>query len=159
MIEVSKNLFVGSEGDCFNNREGWVVIHACKHPCHQIKVGYMGSLPKHHPRYLIDEDSNNLYLNLVDMEKELSTEFTDPIIKKAMEFIENNISSKKVLIHCNLGESRAPSIALIYLAKAGLVPKEDCKTAVEEFKKHYPIYSPKTGIMLYIKNNWKSLTG
>jgi len=100
-------LFIGNSRDCFyENRKDWVVVHACKNPCHCFAVGYTGSLNKEHPNYLSLEQGNHLYLNIVDMPKPLSPIYTNPIIKSALDFIEKHINSKKVLIHCNLCESR-----------------------------------------------------
>jgi hypothetical protein len=52
MIEVYDRLFVGTERDCFHKRDGWAVVHACKHPCHVNAVGYSGSLSNTHTNYL-----------------------------------------------------------------------------------------------------------
>lgn len=158
MIEVSKNLYIGDENDCFYEiREDWVVIHACKSPCHQRGVGYRGSLPQTHPEYLISEKGDHLYLNMVDMQQPLSPRYTNPILKRATDFIEKNILSKKILVHCNLGESRAPSIALVYLAKTGFISKDNFDKAVEDFKKVYHLYTPGTGIYSYLKSNWDDI--
>ncbi|MDI6737993.1 MAG: dual specificity protein phosphatase [Nanoarchaeota archaeon] len=159
MIEVFKNLYVGNETNCFQElKEEWAVIHACKSPCHQRKVGYKGSLPQNHPEYLISEKDNHLYLNIVDMPNTLSPKYTDPIINRAIQFIEQNISTKKVLIHCNQGESRAPSIALIYLANKGIIQKANFEGAIKQFKERYTNYSPARGIYSYMKVNWETIT-
>ena len=158
MIKVAENLFVGNENDCFYDiRDEWVVIHACKHPCHVRKVGYTGSLPSNHPEYLISEGQDHLFLNMVDMQQPLLPKFAHPIIKRALEFIEENIPSKKVLIHCNLGESRAPSIALVYLATKRKIKNTTLQDAYIDFIKLYPGYTPGTGIYLYMQNNWQEI--
>lgn len=157
MIEVHHNLFVGTDADCFyDEKEGYAVIHACKDPCHKNKLGYKGSLPPSHPNYLIFEDGNHLYLNIVDMDSILS-EFADPMFLKALEFIDKNISDKKILVHCNLGLSRSPAIALIYLAKSGIISNDSYKTAESAFLQIYPSYSPGIGIRNYLLSNWEML--
>lgn len=158
MIKVFENLYIGNERDCFHEvKRDWVVIHACKSPCHQRKVGYKGSLPSTHPEYLTSEEENHLYLNMVDMPQPLSPKYTNPIVERAMSFIEKNISSKNVLIHCNLGKSRAPSLALIYLVNKRFIATDSFESAVRAFKELYP-YSPATGISAYIRNNWAYIT-
>jgi len=156
MIEVHPNLFVGTERDCFlRSCDNWAVIHAFKSPCHQKAVGYKGSLLPTHPNYLIYEVGNHLFLNMVDMPKTLLHKFTKPIIDKALDFIDKHISEKKVLIHCNLGLSRAPSIALLYLAKrAKVINKEGYKEATQDFVKLFPRYQPARGIALYLFIHW-----
>ncbi|MBU0761657.1 MAG: dual specificity protein phosphatase family protein [Candidatus Altiarchaeota archaeon] len=157
MIEVSANLFVGNEADCHHtNEDGWAVVHACKHPCHQNSVGYRGNLSSPHPNYLIKEVDNHLFLNMVDMVQPLSPKFTNPMMNAAIGFINRNIERKKVLIHCNKGQSRSPSIAMVYLAKNHLIPN-DYDQAIEQFIKKYPAYSPGNGISMYLKKNWSYL--
>ena len=156
MFEVYHNLFVGNKNDCFLDiRKGWVVIHACKSPCHQRAVGYRGSLPKDHPNYLIKEQESHLFLNIIDPDKPL---FMAQLFITSLDFIEKNIPQRKVLIHCNNGISRAPSLALLYMAKkAKVIPNEDFSTARMEFTKIFPAYSPSKGIELYFTKNWNEL--
>lgn len=157
MIQVYENLFVGTTADCFyDEREDSAVVHACKTPCHQRKLGYTKNLPSTHPNYLILEEGNHLYLNIVDM-AQLMPKFVDPIFFKALEFIENNISDRQVIIHCNLGQSRSPGIALTYMAKKELIPKTSYSDAVTAFRLIYPNYAPGRGVDNYLRENWKKL--
>ena len=90
------------------------------------------------------------------MVRPLSPKFTNPILKAAVDFIDDNIKTKKVLVHCNLGRSRSPSIAMVYLAKNQIISNE-YNSAIEEFTKKYPEYSPGNGIEIYLKKNWEDL--
>ncbi len=155
MIEIFKNIFIGSDQECFYTPSAdWAVIHACKNPCHSKAVNYKGSLSSSHPYYLIMEKEQHLFLNMVDMEKELSPLYTNPIMKSAITFIENNIASKKILVHCNQGLSRSPSIVLLYLAIKGCIANDSYSNAVADFRKMYPVFNPGRGISLYMNNNW-----
>jgi hypothetical protein len=158
MIQISKNLFIGNDDDCINFSTGYMVIHACK-TCHSSALGYRGSLPSNHPNYLIYETGNHLFLNMVDMERELLPKYTHPIMKTAMDFIEKNISENKILIHCNQGQSRSPSIGLVYLARQGIVANRSYTDSVTEFIKLYPGYNPGSGVSLYLQNNWNDVMG
>ena len=112
MIEVYTNLFVGAEHDevSLRGQDGWFVVHACKEPYHRQALGYRGQgAPKHHPEYLIARRDGRLILNLVDVD---DVNFISPIIiDAALGDIHQNIMSKRVLVHCNQGQSRSPSIA------------------------------------------------
>lgn len=159
MIEVFKNLYIGNDQTCsFNISSDWYVIHACKHPCHRRTLGYNNSLHSTHPNCLIFEKNNHLVLNMVDMEQEFLARFTNPIIFSALKFIEKNIENGKVLIHCNQGVSRSPSIALVYLAKKGEIQNGNYIEAKSDFLKLYPKYSPGKGISAYLNKNWSFLT-
>lgn len=158
MIEVSPNLFVGTDRNCnFGNANDWAIIHACKSPCHTTFVGYKGSLSSIHPNYLIAEDKNNLVLNMVDMEKELLPKFTNPIMEASIHFIEKHIQDKKVLVHCNQGMSRSPSIALVYLARKNKIINASFEEAYFDFTNLYPNYQPGKGIHKYLSKNWRFL--
>lgn len=158
MIKVYENLFVGTESHCtFSPQINWVIIHACKHPCHTKVLNYKHILPQTHPHYLIYENQQNLFLNMVDMEQELLPKFAHPIMKSALRFISKHISDKNVLIHCNQGISRSPSIALVYLARMKHIKNDTYQNASIEFKKLYPPYNPGKGIYLYLNKNWDTV--
>lgn len=155
MEEIYTNLFIGSKYDCKNF--DLAVIHACK-TCHKNILGYKNKLSPDHKNYLIYQDNDqNLYLNLVDMTSELLPQYTDPIMQIALEFIESHIKEKAVLIHCDQGMSRSPSIGLLYLALNKIIPSDDYISAKKEFEKRYPSFNPGNGITKYLQNNWKKL--
>lgn len=156
MEEVSENLLVGDEADCRTSGE-MAVVHACKTPCHQNAVGYRGSLPQDHDEYLISSQDSDLYLNIVDMDN-LAKEYTEPILNEALDFIEDKISNKQVLVHCNQGRSRSPGIALLFLAKRkGEISGSSYREAKKEFQDLYGNYRPGRGIDSYLRNHWDEL--
>ncbi len=156
MFEVYPNLFIGTERDCFYTQKNkWAVIHACKSPCHQQALGYRGSLPKHHPHYLVYERGSDLFLNMIDPNEPL---FMPPLFIASLDFIETHIAKRKVLIHCNLGLSRSPSLALLYLAKrAKVINGKSYEEATKDLIKLYPNYLPRKGIAHYLDLHWKEL--
>lgn len=156
MIEVYKNLFVGNQDDYefkVKREEGWVIVHACKDPYHRRLLGYTGrGAPKSHPEYLFAERGTRLFLNLIDVDSPIY--IRKEIIDKALDFIDNALSSgRKCLVHCNQGESRSPSISLLFLAMQGVLSNDFIK-AEEEFRAIYPNYSPRNGIREFIRSNW-----
>jgi len=158
MYEIYRNIFIGTEEECtFKIIPDLALIHACKHPCHTRAVGYKGNLASSHPNYLILEKERHLFINMVDMEKELHPKFTHPIMKAAMLFIDKYIHKNKILIHCNQGQSRSPSIALVHLAIKGYINNTSYQTARIEFENIYSNYYPANGIYAYLKRNWADL--
>lgn len=81
----------------------------------------------------------------------------DNMINSALNFIKRALDNNdKVFIYCSLGESRSPSIALMYLLENNLIEQED---AITLFKLHYyNKYSPKSGNLKYIQNRWLKKT-
>jgi len=160
MVEIYKNLYVGSEIDYeLNPRsfDDWFVVHACKEPFHRQALGYTGrATPKDSPYYLFLYDiHNHLILNIVDTQD--SSFFNDVMIDEAIKYcIDGLAKEKKVLIHCNQGESRAPTIALMVLKKLN-VASIDFDDVVDHLTSIYEIYNPKNGILEYTRNRWESL--
>jgi len=153
MIKVHEKIYVGNETDCSDNLPEFGIIHACKNPCHARAVGYQGSLPSTHPHYLFYSQNDNLYLNIIDPPIPL---FKIDIFIKYMEFVNMKWNEgKNLLIHCNQGESRAPSLALLFLAKnLGEISSDSFNSAKEDFISIYPAYNPGKGIQIFLEQNW-----
>ncbi len=156
MIEVYKNLFVGSQIDesALRGQAGWFIVHACKHPYHKEALGYAGAAAsRDHPEYLIARRPGRLILNLVDVAdvNYISPEIIDP----ALDTIHQHIASSKVLVHCNQGMSRSPTIALLYLLKfTDALPRQSIEGDLERFQRLYPPYAPAKGMADYARINW-----
>ena len=148
-IEVQDGLYVGNELDCRVGGDELAVVHVCKSPCHQSAVGYRGSLSRDHPHYLVLEQGTNLYLNLVDPPIPL---FMAPSFISFLAFARVQLKEdRKILIHCNQGESRAPSLALLLLAKlVGSISNESYRAARADFEALFMGYNPGLGIQKYL---------
>jgi predicted protein tyrosine phosphatase len=84
--------------------------------------------------------------------------FMPPLFIASLAFIEKHISNRKVMIHCNEGLSRAPSLALLYLAKrAKVIDDGSYRAAAKDFIKLFRFYQPGRGIALYLELHWKEL--
>lgn len=158
MIEIFPNLFIGTEQDYERQVRGqhdWMIVHACKEPYHRNELGYTSrGAPKGHPEYLIARRANRLILNLVDAPD--PAYIPKEIIDAALEFIHKGLSeSHKVLVHCNLGESRSPSIGLLYLAIYTDKLSKDFSLAEQAFRNIYPAYNPRAGMRGFLAENWK----
>lgn len=153
MKEIYKRLFIGNDTECRTGDDTWAVVHACKSPCHQRGVGYTGSLPKGHPNYLILEKQDDLYLNIIDPPVPL---FMPELFVEFMEFAGVKWDAgKAILIHCNQGESRAPSLGMLFMAKhIKLISGDSFDTARDDFLKIFPRYTPGLGIQAYLRKHW-----
>lgn len=130
------------------------IVHACKEPCHRCAVSYKEkSLSPDHPHYLALTKGNHLYLNLIDPPVPL---FKPDSFTAFFAFVDAQIAHRPVRIHCNKGESRAPSLTLLYRAKRGLLPNESYKIARAAFEADNP-YKPGKGIETFLEENWHKL--
>ncbi|NQE53170.1 hypothetical protein C5S29_06220 [ANME-1 cluster archaeon GoMg3.2] len=156
MIEVYPNLYVGTDSDCFfDSLDDWVVVHACKFPCHQKAVGYHGNFHPSHPNYHVLERGPHLFLNMIDPDTPL---FNPPLFDSALSFIDRYLPTRKVLIHCNKGKSRAPSLALLYIAKRlQVINSESYATAAKDFRTKFSGYQPGLGIQIYLTEHWTKI--
>jgi hypothetical protein len=154
--QVYERVFVAGDAHCRRGDAEWAVVHACKSPCHQHALGYRGSLSNSHPNYLTLHEGSDLYMNIIDPPRPL---FMPPSFSHFLGFSEEQwTAGKKLLIHCNKGESRAPSLALLFLAKCRhAIDDASYPSASSEFETLYPRYSPGKGIQMYFSNNWATL--
>lgn len=154
---ITDRLSFGDIGGCVHEDDtARAIIHACKDPCHRMVADYASkSLPKEHEHYLALERGNHLYLNLIDPPVPL---FQLESFKLFFAFIDKQISACPVHIHCNKGESRAPSLALLYMAKRGMIACKSYAAARAEFEERFP-YKPGKGIETFLNENWDALGG
>jgi len=153
---VADRLSFGGEDQCVHTQDGSLaVVHACKEPCHRRSVGYTTrTIPRDHPHYLVFERGHHLYLNLIDPDQPL---FMMPSFHAFIGFVDREIAERPVLIHCNQGESRAPSLALLYMAKRlRLLPNDSYESAAKAFRVQFR-YSPSRGIQIWLTNNWDAI--
>ena len=153
MREIYRNIFVGKIEDCRIGQGDLAVIHACKYPCHRNAVGYEKKISPTHPNYLVLRRGQNLYLNIIDPDEPL---FMKPLFIETLRFcIDYSKSDRKLLFHCNKGDSRAPSLALLHLSKnLHVINDFSYENAVNEYQKYDPFYKPGRGIRIYLSQHW-----
>ncbi|SFN99512.1 dual specificity protein phosphatase family protein [Salegentibacter flavus] len=156
MIEINKNVFVGNSNDYEWNKfeSDFYFLQACKEPYHRQALGYKGrSISDTHPEYLFAYRGNRLILNIVDTDSDKY--FSNILFEKSLDFIEySQKKGNKILIHCNQGLSRSPSIGLLYLAVNNKISNHSFLDAEKDFVELYPDYAPK-GIKSFLANNWQ----
>lgn len=65
-MQIYERVTVANDSSCTRGGDNLAVVHACKSPCHQNAVGYRGKLSATHPNYLVLENDNDLFLNIID---------------------------------------------------------------------------------------------
>jgi protein-tyrosine phosphatase len=111
--------------------------------------------PKESPYYIEFEDGNHLYLNWVD--EPTGRYFQVQTFISAMDFIDKHIDDgKNVFVHCDLGQSRSPTLAMTYLAKRTDYLPDSFDEAVQKFQAEYPPFNP-SGIIKFVSLNWENI--
>ena len=132
------------------------MIDACKNRCHCTAVGYRGSLDKAHPEYLVARRGPHLALNIVDAPE--AKWFRLEPFTAALDFLDFVVPQGAVVIHCNSGLSRAPSIAMLWLAKRA---KAFLGTSYPEAKAAFTRimrgYMPGKGIEAFLEERWETI--
>ncbi len=160
MIELIKNVFIGNEADYYSiqHEHDWAILHCCKHPFHCQFVGYRGKLNPAHPNYALKRIGNEMALNLVDMDK-FSPDYLDfnkKMFEVAFAFLdEYREKGFKLLIHCNQGESRAPTIGLLYVSRLGVYNYAGFEESVQKLRMVYPQYAPGNNIYKTVAALWQ----
>jgi protein-tyrosine phosphatase len=159
MIEVYPGLFVGHKGDCplhgATLLEHWAVVHA--YPlCHHNALGDERMPAPTEPEHFRVRQGQHLLLNMIDAEQP-GFYHKEALIDPALAFIdEMRAQGASILIHCEQGLSRSPSLALLYLAtRLGALPNASLAAAEEKFKALYPRYAPGYGIWAHMKLHWQ----
>lgn len=156
---IHPQLYIGSEEDWENqrNQEGWSFLLAAK-TWHAEALRYPPNrgAPKESPEYLylVRKDPTRFIMNLVDAPD--PGLFRPELIDWALLFItQQRIAGKNVLVCCNEGRSRAPSIGMLWLVKEGkFSPTASAETIMDSFRYLYPSYEPGTGIKAFVESNW-----
>ena len=166
--EVTPTLWIGGETDCAAALAmqsvvagKWAgILHACKYPCHARILGYGGKvkLESGHPEYLAALRPGHLYLNVIDPPIPL---FRVETFTRALDFLDacaKDPLGRPALVHCNQAGSRAPSIALVWMAKrAELLPDDSFAVAREVFLTRVPGYVPGAGLVAFLTERWKEI--
>lgn len=153
MLELRERLYIGDLGDCVEGGDGWAVVHACRHPCYRMAAA---SLQTAEPRGSALVVGDDLYLDLIDPPQPL---FELAPFAVFLDFAEQHRRrGERLLIHCNQGLSRAPSLALLFLAKrSGELPGSSFEAAREAFTARLPSYAPGAGILSFLTDRWHEL--
>ena len=154
-VEVHPGLWVGGDGDFVTlprEEDRWSVLSAAKDPWHRQMVGYVTKSAPEGPERLVARRGNHMALNLIDV-RELGPGghhyIPDEVIEAAMGFISERLKAgDRVLVHCNRGQSRAPSLALLWMWREGFLSRE---CPVPMFAQIYEKFLPSAGLKEYLR--------
>lgn len=157
MKEVYRDLYVGSDLDVQMPlvRVDWAVVSACKDGPwgHRYMLGYKTPSAPKDDHYLVVQKSEHLGLNLIDS---TNPDFiSGEAINAGVVFIAKCLAEGyKVLVHCNEGRSRGPTVAMLYLYQTGLIPPGPLTDVIYVFKQLYEAYDPGVGMLEYLKRRF-----
>ena len=158
MIRIGNTkIHVGTREDSLIRSDAaWAVVNTAK-TVHIDAKGWSNAPPRDHAHYLAFEEGQFLSFNWVDGPARMYDWSGSAAFVRALDFIDVWYPSKEILINCDLGQSRSPTIALLYLAKRlHLIPDSSFATARPEFQALYPVYAP-SGIADFVSAHWTEI--
>lgn len=162
MKKVYKNLYIGSIDDFHSldpKSKDWAFVHATKTVHYNVfgKDLTYNKEERSYDDYLYYAEDNRLSLNWMDGPAIFYEPGGIKVFEEALDFIDKWITERKVLVHCDQGVSRSPTLTLTYLAKrTDKLPNNSFEKAKDKFIKIYPDYFP-GGIKEYVSNNWDKI--
>lgn len=170
---VHEGLFVGNGFDTYKfagsilhcARDPWfeAAEKRCLHPKlygdYGMTLGGTGTTYKEFlesPKTWIRISYNEMALNMVDADS--PKYFSDGMVDAGLNFISERMSEgDPILVHCNVGLSRGPSMSFLWLFEHGFLDS-DFQYAVPQFRKLYRDWNPGNGIWMYLKNRCQKLS-
>jgi len=158
MIQIGDTkIHVGTREDSLlRNDPSWAVVNTAKTVHVEVK-GWSNAPPRDHSDYLAFEDGQLLSFNWVDGAARMYDWSGPEAFVRALDFIDKWYSSKNILVNCDLGQSRSPTVALLYLAKRlHLISDSSFATARSDFQAMFPGYAP-SGIADFVSAHWAEI--
>ena len=159
MKQISPNVYVGDDADYEKHKDDkdWAFVRCCKYGPggHQQTLGYSTlAAPEGKNKYWVRR-SNLLALNLLDLDDPnfVPTE----AIQVTLDFIRDNVDDNKVLVACNAGHSRGPTIGLMWLRTIGRMPYSFIHSEKVYRNDIYRNFDPAPGIEQFARMHWASL--
>lgn len=174
MIEITPKLYIGTTDEIAAVLDFKIVnlAHTFHYDLHHWKLRDKSVDRSSDPCYILHTDPRILSLNWIDGEAKYFDYNGEGVrnVQKALSFIDKFLGPFNVLITCNKGQSRSPSLGMVYLAKCtnelservtsddGFVySKPTYQEARERFMKLYPFYLPGQGITQFLIEHWHEL--
>ena len=108
------------------------------------------------PEYYAAQRKTHLFVNLIDAQQPAYVR-KETQIDPVLAFMEKmRAQGASILVHCEQGWSRSPSLVLLYLAtRLGVLPTVSLAAAEAQFKTLYPGYAPSYGIWAHLHQHWQ----
>jgi predicted protein tyrosine phosphatase len=136
--------------------DSWAVINTSKH-FHATLVGVPPNQLNNSSHYLTFRREGLLSFNMVDAEARYYKMLGPQAFVDALDFIDQWSGVRSILINCDRGTSRSPTVALLYVAKRlHLIPEGSFADAHSAFLALYPIYRP-GGIGNFVAAHWATI--
>lgn len=158
MEQIIKGIWLGDDDDVpEGRRRHYARLACCKYgpDGHKDMLGYETPGAPQGKEYLSAREGDWMALNLLDLDD--PTLIPDEVIDTGLRFIKEMYDKgKNILIHCNRGHSRGPTMTLMFLRTIGEMP-ETFLVAEKKFRTLYRKYDPGVGMRSHARERWRTL--
>lgn len=158
MKQISPNVYVGGDEDYekVKNDKDWCYVRCCKFGDggHKDLLGYNTQSSPEGPHKYWAKKGRVLALNLLDLDD--PNYVPEEAIQQGLDFIRDNVDEKKVLVACNAGHSRGPTMGLMWLRTIGRMPYSFMQSE-KHYANLYRKFDPSPGIEQFARMHWASL--
>jgi hypothetical protein len=158
MEQVIDRLWVGSDKDTAEaGRRGYAHLAAAKDASdgHRVMLGYHTRAAPKDKNYLFARKGDWAAMNLIDAGDPQM--IPEEMILQGIAFIQEIMSEgKKILVHCDAGHSRGPTMAMLYMRSVGELP-QPFNRAKKIFTTLYPPYDPGHGMECVARKLWDEI--
>ena len=160
MIEIAPDIFLIKEDEMKKQLfVHYALVNVSQTYHYQAHGWKKGEDHKADPCYVTCIQNNIISLNWVDGPAKYYDYEGKGVenFKAILYFMRHALAhGRQILISCNKGVSRSPTIALLYMAKVLHSLPDDPQEARKEFTKIYKFYNP-GGIWQFVSENWKNI--
>jgi hypothetical protein len=160
MQRIYQGVYVGDDTDYVRSqyREDFSFLRCCKYGPggHQQTLDYHTPAAPEGDEHFVVKRERLMALNMLDLD---DPNFVDPeMIKAGLDFVrEQLLSEQKVLIACNQGVSRGPTMGLMFLKYIGDLPNISWLRSVYLYHHMYRGYDASQGIAQFARSHWSAL--
>lgn len=158
MKQISPNVYVGDDDDYekVKDDKSWAFLRCCKFGPggHKDTLGYTTQAAPEGKNQFWVKRGNLMALNLLDLDD--PNFVPEEAIQQGLDFIRDNVDDKKVLVACNAGMSRGPTLGLMWLRTIGRMPYSFMQSE-KHYAHLYRKFDPGLGIEQFARMHWASL--
>ena len=156
MEKVLNGMWVGGDTDYnkIKDRPEFYALRCCKDGPggHKETLGYNTRSAPKGPDYLAVVSGRRMALNYIDNDD--PNYIPEEMIKKGLRYIDEQLKAgHKILVACNAGHSRGPTMAMLYMRSIGELPYNFAQ-GQRIFHGLYSHYDPDIGVHTFAKQHW-----
>lgn len=154
---ILPRLIVGDRSLCTTTEPNTAIVCSSK-TCHKRLVGYSGWGAPRGPEYFTAKRTHRIALNIVDSD---NPEFMPPreIFDETLPWMREHYDAGRTLVvHCDEGRSRAPTVALLFMASINALYPERAPDfllspfiAMDYLRRLYPEFAPAPNMKAFIE--------